>query len=477
MITAACWLASVLGTALVALLGTSAAVPAIPGASAWPPYSWSLAPGAGTVYALEVVAVAAGATATWRLLTAAARDAGPDPRRLLIGGMIAAAGLTLVPPAGSEDLLSYLAYGTEGVTGVDPYTHGPQSAGVLQNAITRAVDPPWQTTPSVYGPVFTRISIGIAHLARGDGHVAATLTRLLLLGAFAGTGLVLHRLARSRAARLRAAALWTANPLMISALIAGAHVDVLVAAAAVCALALVGRSPLAAGVAAGLAATLKLTGLVVLPGLLWAVHTRRRALVAVLLGAGGFVLAWYAASHHALTQVRRVGQYTTPAAPWRVVRSALEPLVGVATARAVTPLLAGAVGLALIALLLRRGLPPAAGALPRHRAAAVTAAFSVGWLLTAPYVLPWYDAVGWAALALVGASLLDRVMVVHTAALTYALLPGRQVPLPTAVEVPASILHSIVSPVVLLVLLVLVVSAALRRPAAPLLPSAEPSTP
>jgi hypothetical protein len=245
----------------------------------------------------------------------------------------------------------------------------------------------------------------------------------------------------------------------------------------VCALALLGRSALAAGVAAGVAATLKLTGVLVLPGLLWAVRGQRRRVLAVLLGAAAFALPWYAATRDALDQVRRVGQYTTPAAPWRVVRTSLEPELGVTAARAITPLLAGAVGLALIALLLRHGLPAAAGGSPRHQAAAVTAAFAVGWLLTAPYVLPWYDAVGWATLALVGASVLDRVLVVHTAALTYALLPGREVPLPATVEGPATILHAVVSPLVLLgLVLVVLVSAALRRPAAAVPPAVQPST-
>ena len=477
MITVGCWLVSVLGTALVALAGTSAAVAAIPGNSAWPPYSLSLAPGAGVVFGIEVLAVAAGAVATWRLLDCARRGAGPAPRLLLTGGIIAAAGLTLLPPAGSEDLLSYLAYGAEGRAGVNPYTHGPQSAGVLQDAVTRAVDPPWQTTPSAYGPLFTRISTGIAHLAQGDGHVAATLTRLILLGAFAGTGLMLHRLAAGDAARRRAAALWSANPLMISALVAGAHLDVLVAATVVCALAVVGRSALAAGVAAGIGATLKLTSVLVLPALLWAVRRRRRNMLAVLLGAGAFALPWYAATPDALTQVRRVGQYTTPATPWRVVRSALAPWLGVVPARVVTPLLAGAVGVALIVLLLRHGLPAAVGDSPRHRAAALAATFSVGWLLTAPYVLPWYDAVGWATLALVGASILDRVLVLHSAALSYALLPGREVALPSMVEGPAAILHAVVSPLVLLGLLLVVVSAARRRPPVPLPPAVEPATP
>jgi hypothetical protein len=477
VITILCWLVSVGGIALVAVLGPSAAVARIPGGSGWPPYSLSVAPPTGVVFAVEIVAVAAGAVATWRLLGRPRRERGTDPRRLQTAGFLAAAGLTLLPPAGSEDLLSYLAYGQEAADGVNPYTHGPESTGVVQDAITSAVEPPWQKTPSVYGPVFTRLSAAVAHLAHGDGHIAATLTRLVLLAAFVGTGLVLSRLARSEAARRRAVVLWSANPLMLSALVAGAHVDVLLTAAVVCAVALVGRSPLAAGALAGLAATVKLTGVIVLPGLLWAVRARRRGVLAVVLGAVAVALPWYAATPDVLHQVRRVGQYATPAAPWQAVRTLLQPVLGVVGARTITPLLAGAVGLALIALLFRRGLPAATGPGPVRRAAAVTATFSVGWLLTAPYVLPWYDALAWATLALVGASVLDRVMVLHTTALTYALLPGREIPLPPAVEGASQVLHSVVSPIVLVVLLVVVVRTALRRPPAQLPPAVEPTAP
>ena len=64
-----------------------------PGTSAWPPYSLSLAPGAGVVYVVEVLAVAAGAVASLAVSLRAA-NSGPGPRRLLTGGTLAAAGLT-----------------------------------------------------------------------------------------------------------------------------------------------------------------------------------------------------------------------------------------------------------------------------------------------------------------------------------------------------------------------------------------------
>jgi hypothetical protein len=100
-----------------------------------------------------------------------------------------------------------------------------------------------------------------------------------------------------------------------------------------------------------------------------------------------------------------------------------------------------------------------------QRAAAVTAAFAVGWLLTTPYVLPWYDALAWAPLALVTASVLDRVLLVHTTVLALALLPGRTVPLPAAADPVHRVVHSGLSPAALALLAVVTVRLALRRPA------------
>jgi hypothetical protein len=463
MITLACWLFSVVGMIGVALLGPSAAVARIPGGGGWPPYSLSVAPPTGVVFTIEVLAVLAGAIAAWRLQTSARRGRGPDPRRLQAAGFLAAAVFTLLPPAGSEDLLSYLAYGQESAGGVNPYLLGPQSPGVPQDALTSAVEYPWQTTPSVYGPVFTRISAVIAQVAHGDGHIAATLMRLLITGAFVVTGVILFALSGTDQERRRAVALWSANPLMLFALVAGAHVDVLVVAVMMAALALVQRSALAAGVLVGLTATLKLNGLIVLPALLWAVRARRRAALTVLVGAAAVALPWYAATHGVFTQLGHVSRFTTPAAPWRVVRLLLGPMLGAATARSLVPPIAGLVGLLLVVLLFRRGLPAATGT-ATGRAAAITATFAVGYLLTAPYVLPWYDALAWAPLALAGASVLDRLLLLHTTALTFAMLPGRQVPLPEVVDLAGRAFHSVVSPVVLLVLIVIAVRVALRRP-------------
>ena len=462
MITLVCWLVSVAGTAVLAVLGRSAAVPDVPGSTRWPPYSLSAHPSAGAVLALGALVVLTGAVATWRMLTAAGADRGPAPHRLLLGGAAAAVVLTLLPPTGG-DLLNYLAYGQEAVQGVDPYLLGPRSHGVPQDAITAAVDPPWQRTPSVYGSAFTLVARSVVVLAHGDGHLATTLLRLLFGAAFVLTGVVLHRLAPDDPRRRRAAAMWSANPLLLFTLVAGAHVDVLVAACLVCSLALVRRAPLASGVLVGLAAAVKVTGLVAVPGLLWALRDRRRSWPAVVAGLLVVVVPSFLGAPGLVTQLHRASALATPAAPWRAIGWPLEQLLGHTTARGVVDVLAALAGLVLVALLLRRGLPPAAETAVA-RAAAVTAAFAVGWLLTTPYVLPWYDALAWAPLALAGASLLDRVVLLHTSVLLLAFLPGRDVALPRALDVVHRIVHSGLSPALLAVLLVVVVALAVRRP-------------
>lgn len=462
MITLACWVVSVAGMLTVAALGPSAAVPTIPGSAGWPPYSLDAHPPAGLVYSIQMVAVLAGAVAAWRLLTAARQEQGWDPRWLHAAGFLVAGVLTLLPPVGG-DITSYLAYGQEAASGINPYTAGPQSPGVPPDPIIEAVDSPWQTTPSIYGPGFTWISTVIAHVAGADGHIAATSTRLLMTGAFILTGLILSAVSRTEAARRRAAAMWSANPLMIYALVAGAHVDALAALGIVGSLVLVRRFPLGAGALVGLAAGVKLTGLVALPGLLWAARSRPRAVLAIILGAAAVAVPSYAATHGVFTQIRHASRFSTPASPWRPLASLIRQVLDHTTARSITSGLAGLLGLVLVALLLRRGLPPAAETAV-GRAAAITAAFAVGWLLTTPYVLPWYDALAWAPLALVAASFLDRVLLVHTTMLTIAFVPGRDVPLAGATDLIHRVMHSGLSPVVLAVLVLVTVRLAARRP-------------
>lgn len=459
------WALSVAGIAAVAVLGTSAGVSPLPGHSDWPPYALSVHPPDLLVYGIELLATGAGAFALWRLLRNLAQGWAPSPRRLIAAGLLASSVLLALPPVGSSDVKIYVAYGQEQVEGVNPYLAGPQSLYVRQNDLTLAVEPPWQATPSVYGPAFTAVSAGLASVAHGDDHEAVTLMRLLLTGGFAVTGLLLVGLARSAEERRRAALLWTANPLLLFTLVAGSHVDALVVAVLVVGLLAVRRLPLAAGATVGLAATLKLTGLVALPGLLWARWRRPLPVLAVLAGAVGVAAPWILLTPGAFTQLRHASRFASPAAPWRAMSSVIQPLLGYSAARLTMAAVAGLIGLAVAALLVRGGIPRTAPT-PLGRAGGLTAALAVGWVLTATYILPWYDALAWAPLAVAGASMLDLVLVIHTAMLIWAYLPGRDLPLGPVTDTVWHVAHSGLSPATLAVLLVVTVRKAMHHIAA-----------
>jgi uncharacterized membrane protein len=114
----------------------------------------------------------------------------------------------------------------------------------------------------------------------------------------------------------------------------------------------------------------------------------------------------------------------------------------------------------------RQGLRSGAPAL-------LVAAAMTAYVLAAPYALPWYDAVAWAALGYtVIAAVVDRVLVVHTAVLTLAYLPGRAaVALPGGLAGVMAAIRAVAAPVTittaLVVIFVLAASYHRRSSAAP----------
>src|SRR5437763_1200602 len=253
---------------------------------------------------------------------------------------------------------------------------------------------------------------------------------LLAAAAFAAVALLLHRMTRPEPARqLRAALLWTANPLLLQVLVAGAHVDGQAVAFGVAAVAVM--SPVAlpatgpvtrpvtrpraraalAGVLVGLGfavkVTIALTGLGLALALGYGCWRRRgpwRELWPPLaaLGAGFAVTAGAALAIGGSAMLRQTSQASdmvSIGSPWRVIRSVIHLAV---TGTAATDIVkAGAVALAvLLAVLLIRGLEPGSAG-SRAAYPVVVFALVMAWLFAWPYVLPWYDALAWALLPLV----------------------------------------------------------------------------
>ena len=450
--------------ALVGALGDSAATPGLGPRTLAP--VWDL--DAGPSAALVTIGIAAGfvlgALAVLFGLAAVAAGWRPRPRTVALAGAAALAVLVLVPPVGSADHLSYLAYGRIAAAGDDPYLVPPIEWRGGHDPVAGAVAPPWQYTPSVYGPVGTAAQALVA--IGGDGSLRATvlLWHLLCAAAYVLVAVLLDRLAGpDPAARARAAVLWLLNPVLLGHLVLGAHLDVLAAAFGFAALAVAARRPLLAGLLLGLAVGTKAPyALFGLAGL-WAaarglppVRAARNVAVAALAGLAVLVPAHVWAGPHVFDQLRVASRFTTLSSPWRVVanlgdlafgQGALRPLI-----MPTSLLIAAALTLPLWRRLAR--LPSAPADPQTADAVRAAVAMTAAWTLIAPYALPWYDAMVWAPLALLGASRLDRLLLLRLAGLSLAYIPGRVVELTWPVHaITYSYRVVLVPPLVLLVIL------------------------
>jgi hypothetical protein len=458
-------------TVAVAVAGPSVLEPVLPGRAGQPPWAFAAHPSPYLAVGLTAAALAAGALGLVLALRAVRGGWSVPARAVLAAGLLAAVVLTLVPPFGSSDQLSYAAYGRMLVTGHNPYTTTPAQLAALGDPVARAVQD-WFNTPSVYGPLAT----GVQGLAALIGGISARLTVFVLglanLAAFAGTALLLHRMTRRDPARqLRAALLWAANPLLLQLLIAGAHIDgqaVFFAVAAVAVFTGCSGGPsrrastapslyraALAGVLVGLGFAVKVSDVLVGVGLAVALVLRprpagRRTGPALAGLAAGFAATAGAAlavgGPDMWHQLSRESDLVSIGSPWRVIRSGVHLVV--AGTAATDIIKAGAVALAvLLAELLVRGLPgvavPGAGGAVRGasvadrgpggavRGAGVAFAVVLAWLFAWPYVLPWYDALAWALLPLLAVSTAAAngagwLLLARTTALGFGYLPARQ---------------------------------------------------
>jgi len=532
-------LVSVVLTFCVAAAGPSAMEPALPGGSGQPPWSFGLHLSAGLAIGLAAAALACGSVGLGLCLHAARHGWAVSPRLLLGAGLIAAAALTLVPPFGSADHLSYAAYGRMAVTGHDPYTTTPAMLARLGDPVARAVQD-WRHSPSVYGSVATGLQALAAEIGGRSVRGIVFVLSLLNLAAFAGTGLLAHLLGRGRREKqMRAALLWTGNPLVLQVLVVGGHVDGIAVCLAVCGVALLavslrfsfslryagsgslryadslryaGRAGLApaealapgtpepgpplaptsgrlarsfliavgAGTLAGLAFGVKVSMVLVLVGLVLAAALaafppdRSRWLPFAVVTSGlltGFVVTAAASfvpwGFGVLGPALRAGSYVSIGSPWRPVRSALHLAMPEAAADDLVRV--GAVVLAVALLgLFARPLVALARRRDRTQTLALVAAsvFAVvfAWLVAWTYVLPWYDSLAWALLALLPWlpapwAALDWLVLARTTVLALAYLPARGITLPPGLDWTRTVIRTGVTPLLLLALTIVLVAA------------------
>ena len=457
---------------VVAALGSSAVEPRLPGAGHLPP--WALAgvrPHPLVVVVLAVAALLVGGTALAVAVWATVNGWLPRPSRLFGAGLLAMLALTLVPPLGSADPESYASYGRMAALGRDPYTTTPAQMVAIGDPVAAAVEEPWKDTASVYGPLATAEQRFASSIGRRSVRTTVVVLVLVNDAAFALTGLLLCLAAGTDAGRRRAALLWMVNPLLLYELVSGAHVDAVVAFFAVAGVLVVSRSRLAAGVLLGCAAAVKLPVLAVVVGVLWARRHSWREVATVLGGVAAVLAAGYATvGWHALGRTLQAGKLASWATPWRLGISVLDHTVGRPESRTVMSVIAAGVAIALAAALLRRERIPRE--VPADRLAATRSAATagfvcyLGYLLAAPYALPWYDAPAWGLLVLMAPSAYDLLLTARTTALAAAYVTHDDPHLPSRVHAVVVALRNVVSPLVLTVVLVWAVVLAGRQPPA-----------
>ncbi|HYP44467.1 MAG TPA: polyprenol phosphomannose-dependent alpha 1,6 mannosyltransferase MptB [Propionibacteriaceae bacterium] len=463
--TALTWLAGALGPSAVTLtLGRRR--------SLLPPWylpTGFVRPHEWFVSGLIWVAILVGALGLGIALRALADGWLPRVRRVFALGTALSLVTITVPPMTSADVLMYAAYGRLQALGRNPYDITP--AEVIRgqfDPVMRWVEFPWTDTPSVYGPITSWTQLMANRLGGENMHdivfwlqVSAVVPFVL---ACAG---VVTMAAGDPGRQARAAVLTIANPMLIWAVLAGAHNEALSVMFAVGGVMMLRRSPFAAGLGIGLAGCAKLSIGIWGLAMLWSY--RREPKKAALLCLGTAIpmgLAYGLWAPTAFVQVLRNGSYVSVGSWANPVFRFLDLFVTGVTAKIVVGIVAYA-GLIAIAWMLSRvvgwtpapGLPEGADARldPLTVTLRTALVLSVAWLITSMYTLAWYDLIAWMPLALVAASKLDRIMLLRITPLSLAYVPGRAIDYGPALDFTANRVRDTISPIFQMLVLVAVV--------------------
>jgi len=409
---------------LVGVAGASAAVPAAPGTSGWPTFSGHLGLPDAAVTFLTWVMVLVGGAGLAAGLAAVQRGWRPRARNLIIGAVVAVVALIMVPPIGSTDMLDYAVYGRIAALGHCPYLMTPAQLRLSGDPIGAIAPVPWQHDPSVYGPLATVTERAASEL--GGTSVGLTLFWLKVWSGVAYLAIVavLDRLLRADAGRrARAHLLWSVNPLMLLAVMAGGHVDGLAAAAGVAGLLALRRmdvrSGLLAGVLVGAAVAVKAPFALFGVGLAVAAYRYPRVLAAVGVGAAAVLVPSYllVGGRPALVaQVKPGDAGVDLYEPWQLLYRALHWHHPSQRAD-----LLGLVAAVLLAALLLWRLPDGPPGLPAIRP---SLALSLAWLVASPQQRPWFDAMIFPLLAVMPATRLDWIALGRVVVGSIAELPG-----------------------------------------------------
>jgi hypothetical protein len=413
---------SVVLMVVIGALGPSAAVPRFPPAPPWPPWFIQAYISSALAAIVTWMAVLIGSTGLAVGLVAARRGWRPSLRRLIAGSVLAVVALMVIPPTGSADMLLYAAYGRIAALGHSPYTYFPEQLRSSGDPVGTVTGLGYLDEPSRYGPAAI-VTEEVASRLAGDS-AARTIFWLKAWNGLAYLALVLalDRLLREdEIRRIRAHLLWSLNPLMLWAVMAGGHVDGLaigVGAVALFAMRRVdSRRALLAGVLLGLASAIKAPFALFGVGLAWAARRSRLALAALGIGAAVVTIPCYLlAGRTSIVAGLGVAKLApVDYVPWFAVGRVLHWHDPTTKINAL-----GLIGFVLLGLILVRRMPSGPSDFPAVR---VALAMVLAWLIVSPQQRPWYDAMIFPLLALMPATRLDWIVLIRAAAGALAELP------------------------------------------------------
>jgi hypothetical protein len=418
---------SVLLMVTTAFLGPSSTEFALGRTDDGPPWYVTAHPTGTTVAVLQLVTVFGGALGIWLELVAMRRGWRPSWRKLFAFGVISTIALLAVPATTSTDIVDYAAYGRIAAIGHSPYVETPKMLAASGDPVGKVANEIkfYHRVPTVYGPIATgaewaaaeaggRSTRRIVWWLDVEAGVAFIVTGALA-GAIAGPDPV---------ARARSQLLWSANPLLLLELVGGGHTDVIAVAIGMAALLALRRTRFGSGAAAMAAAATKATAALFGVAVVWAQRRSPRALATTVLGAAALgIPAYLIAGHGTFTVLDQRAGGLTRADMWHPLFLVLQSHRGIRFAHDTISLLSGVSALALFVLLARR-LPAAPQGGELGVAVRTALVIAVAWTFTGAYYLPWYDAMVWSLIAVVAATWLDVIVLLHTTAMALSYLPG-----------------------------------------------------
>ena len=389
----------------------------------------------------------------------------------------------LTAPFGSADHVNYAAYGRIAAQGGDPYLVPPISWAGGIDPVTSAVQPPWTTTPSVYGPFSTALQTLSSLVGQDNLRQTVWVWQVFIVAAWLLVRHLLRHAAADDRSRARVDLLWTANPLVFGVAVLGAHIDVIATALALAAVILAARRPWIAGLVLGTAVSTKITYGIVGLAILWSWRSlsrerlSRNVIALAVSSLTVFAILHVGAGPHVFEQLLKASKGVSLATAWRPIVNFLSVLMPLDAAR-VAVSVASIAAIALLAWLLSQ-LPlsrrtaqqrqidqhpttPAAATQQTQSAMTATFVLAAAYAVGAPYALPWYDVLAWATLPLMLATTLDGILLARLTVMAMAYVPGRVVAMSPEVESLTLGFRKVVGPLAAWLVL-LAIAAAVRR--------------